>query len=66
MAYNNGEDGNRIDSPGNEFEVKRKWNANGDEKRCDGKEYAKILELLGCHQELGIYELAYKEASKGE
>ena len=40
MADNNGEDGNRIDSPGSEFEVKRKWNGNGDEKRCDGEEYA--------------------------
>ena len=66
MADNNGEDGNRIDSPGSEFEVKRKWNGNGDEKRCDGEEYAKILELLGSDQELGLYELAYKEASKGE
>ena len=66
MADNNGEDGNRIDSPGSEFEVKRKLNGNGHENRCYGEQYAKILELLGGHRELGLYELANKEASKGE
>ena len=66
IADNNSEDGNCIDDPSNEFEVKRKWNGNGHEKRSYGEEYAKILELLGCDQELGLYELANKEASKGE
>ena len=66
MADNNSEDGNGIDGSGSEFEVKRKWNGNGHEKRCYGEEYAKILELLGCDQELGLYELANKEARKGE
>ena len=66
VGDNNSEDGNGIDGPGSDFEVKRKWNGNGHENRCDGEEYAKILELLGFHQELGLYELANKEASKGE
>ena len=66
MADNNSEDRNSIDGPGSEFEVKRKWNGNSQEKRGYGEEYAKILELLGCDQELGLYELANKEASKGE
>ena len=66
MADNNSEDGNSIDGPGSEFEVKRKWDGNGHEKRCYGEEYAKILELLGCDQELGLYEMANEEASKGE
>ena len=66
MADNNSGDGNGIDGSGKEFEVKRKWNGNGHEKRSYGEEYAKILELLGCDQELGLYELANKEASKGE
>ena len=66
MADNNSEDGNGIDDSGSEFEVKRRWNGNGHEKCCYGEEYAKILELLGCHQELGLHELANKEASKGK
>ena len=66
MADNYSEDGNCIDGPRSEFEVKRIWNGNDHEKSCYGEEYAKILELLGCHQELGLYELANKEASKGE
>ena len=52
MADNNSGDGNGIDGSGKEFEVKRKWNGNGHEKRSYGEEYAKILELLGCDQEL--------------
>ena len=66
MADNNSEDRNSIDGPGSEFEVQRKLNGNCHEKRCYGEEYAKILELLGCDQELGLYELANKEASKSE
>ena len=38
MADNNSEDGNGIDGPGSDFEVKRKWNGNGHENRCDGEE----------------------------
>ena len=46
--------------------VKRKWNGNGHEKRSYGEENAKFLKHLGCHQELGLYEFADEEASKGE
>ena len=45
MEDNNSEDGNGIDGSGSEFEVKRKWNGNGHEKRCYGEENEKILEL---------------------
>ena len=66
MADKNGEDENCINGPGDEFEVRRKRNGNGDEKCCYGEEYAKILEHLGCHQKLGLHELAKREAYKGE
>ena len=37
MANKNGEDENCINSPGDEFKVRRKRNSNGDEKCCYGE-----------------------------
>ena len=46
--------------------LRRKRNSNGDEKCCYSEEYAKILEHIACHQELGLHVFAKREAYKDE
>lgn len=64
-AEYNGEEGNGINSPCGDLEVERKWNGNGDKKRCDREKYAKSLEHSSSHHELETKRFTDKERSEG-